>query len=141
MLLGLLTGDGHFTNRGKGEQAAVLNLWGGDRDLSDTVVAYVNAMIAGWAESARSYQVSAVTVPERNLVMIRSVLLTRVLFEMYGITPALKTAVPEIVWRGNEECVKGYLRALFQSDGTVNVIRERKHDLFSAIGIECTITC
>jgi ribonucleoside-diphosphate reductase alpha chain len=29
--------------------------------------------------------------------------------------------VPEIVWRGNEECVKGYLRGLFQSDGTINV--------------------
>ena len=30
-LLGLITGDGHFTNRGKGEQAAVINLWGEDR--------------------------------------------------------------------------------------------------------------
>ena len=27
-LLGLLTGDGHFTNRGKGKEAAVVNLWG-----------------------------------------------------------------------------------------------------------------
>ncbi|MEJ0006526.1 MAG: LAGLIDADG family homing endonuclease [Steroidobacteraceae bacterium] len=119
VLLGLLTGDGHFTNRGKGEQAAVVNLWGGDRALSDTVVAYVNAMIAGWSDRTRNYKVSAVAIPERNLVMIRSVLLTRVLFEMYGINPSLKTAVPDIVWRGNEECVKGYLRGLFQSDGTV----------------------
>ncbi len=121
VLLGLLTGDGHFTNRGKGKQAAVVNLWGGDRDLSDTVVAYVNAMIAGWSEKNRNYRVSAVEIPERNLVMIRSILLTRVLSEMYGVSASLKTAVPEIVWRGNEECVKGYLRALFQSDGTINV--------------------
>ncbi len=34
-----------------------------------------------------------------------------------------KTQVPEIVWRGNEECVKGYLRALFQADGTVNTMK------------------
>jgi len=121
VLLGLLTGDGHFTNRGKGEQAAVVNLWGSDRDLSDPVVAYVNAMIAGWSDRARNYRVSAVAIPERNLVMIRSVLLTRVLYEMYGINPSLKTAVPDIVWRGNEDCVKGYLRGLFQSDGTVNI--------------------
>ncbi|HTY92647.1 MAG TPA: LAGLIDADG family homing endonuclease [Steroidobacteraceae bacterium] len=119
VLLGLLTGDGHFTNRGEGEQAAVVNLWGADRALADGIVATVNALIAGWAENARTYQVSAVTVPERNLVMIRSVMLLRVLQQMYGISPALKTSVPEIVWRGNEECVKGYLRGLFQSDGTV----------------------
>ena len=35
-LLGLLTGDGHFTNRGKGENAAVVNLWGEDRDYAQT---------------------------------------------------------------------------------------------------------
>ncbi|HEY0746604.1 MAG TPA: LAGLIDADG family homing endonuclease, partial [Steroidobacteraceae bacterium] len=67
----------------------------------------------------RNYAVSAVAVPERNLIMIRSVILTRVLAELYGFTAKNKLEVPEIVWRGNEECVKGYLRALFQTDGTV----------------------
>jgi ribonucleoside-diphosphate reductase alpha chain len=119
-LLGLLTGDGHFTNRGKGKGAAVVNLWGGDRAIADTVVTYVNSLIAGFAERPRNYQVSAVAVPERNMVMIRSVILARVLAQ-YGFTVETKLKVPEIVWRGNEECVKGYLRALFQTDGTVNV--------------------
>ncbi len=117
-LLGLLAGDGHFTNRGKGEEAAVVNLWGADRAVADTVVAYVNSLIAGSAESARNYQVGAVAIPQRNLVMIRSVILARVLAQ-YGFTAETKLKVPEIVWRGNEECVKGYLRALFQTDGTV----------------------
>src|SRR3984957_18884360 len=117
-LLGLLTGDGHFTNRGKGKEAAVVNLWGADRAVADTVVAYVNSMIAGFAAIPRNYQVGAVAVPERNLVMIRSVILARVL-EQYGFTADTKLKVPEIVWRGNEDCVKGYLRALFQSDGTI----------------------
>jgi ribonucleoside-diphosphate reductase alpha chain len=120
LLLGLLTGDGHFTNRGKGEQAAVLNLWGTDRRFADTIVAYVNDLLAAVQDGPRNYRVSAVTVPERNLVMIRSVLLARVLAH-YGFTAQTKTQVPEIVWRGNEECVKGYLRGLFQADGTVNV--------------------
>jgi ribonucleoside-diphosphate reductase alpha chain len=119
-LLGLLTGDGHFTNRGKGEQAAVINLWGSDRNYADTVVAYVNSLIAGFAERPRTYRVSAVAVPERNLVMIRSVILARVLMQ-YGFNAHTKLQVPEIVWRGNEECVKSYLRALFQTDGTVNI--------------------
>jgi ribonucleoside-diphosphate reductase alpha chain len=52
--------------------------------------------------------------------MIRSVILARVLTQ-YGFTAETKLKVPEIVWRGNEDCVKGYLRGLFQADGTVNI--------------------
>src|SRR6202040_3863502 len=72
-LLGLLTGDGHFTNRGKGKEAAVVNLWGADRGFADTVVAYINSLIVGYAEAPREYLVSPVAVPKRNLVMIRSI--------------------------------------------------------------------
>jgi ribonucleoside-diphosphate reductase alpha chain len=120
MLLGLITGDGHFTNRGRGEQAAIINLWGLDRTFAQNVVCTINAMIAGISERTRDYQVSAVAVPERNLVMIRSVLLARVL-EKYGFSARTKMQVPEVVWRGSEACVKAYLRALFQTDGTVNI--------------------
>ena len=121
VLIGLLTGDGHFTNRGQEKQAAIVNLWGADREYADTIVEYINYMIAGWAHSKRAYRVTAVEVPDRNLVMIRSVILVRYLAEMCGVTASCKTQVPEIVWRGNEDCVKGYLKALFQCDGTVNV--------------------
>jgi ribonucleoside-diphosphate reductase alpha chain len=120
-LLGLLTGEGHFTNRGKEQRAAVVNLWGQDRDYAAAIVTYVNTLIAGYAQRRRKYSVSAVAVPERNLIVIRSVLLARVL-EQYGFTAQTKLRVPEIVWRGNEECVKGYLRGLFQADGTVNTL-------------------
>ncbi|HSY06965.1 MAG TPA: LAGLIDADG family homing endonuclease [Steroidobacteraceae bacterium] len=119
-LLGLLTGDGHFTNRGRDQQAAVVNLWGEDRAYASAIVAYINTLIAGWSRAPRQYCVSAVEVPERNLVMIRSVILARVL-QQFGFTAQTKLQVPEIVWRGNEECVRGYLRALFQTDGTVNI--------------------
>jgi ribonucleoside-diphosphate reductase alpha chain len=119
-LLGLLTGDGHFTNCGRNNQAAVVNLWGADRALAESVVTTVNGLIAGYAARSRDYRVSSVAVPERNLVMIRSVILARVLAEVCGFTAECKRSVPEIVWRGSEECVKGYLRGLFQSDGTVN---------------------
>jgi ribonucleoside-diphosphate reductase alpha chain len=117
-LLGLLTGDGHFTNRGKNQQAAVVNLWGLDRVFADSIVAYINTLITGYSRAPRGYCVTAVTIPERNLIMIRSVILARVL-EQYGFSAKTKLQVPEIVWRGNEDCVKGYLRGLFQTDGTV----------------------
>ncbi|MGH8192658.1 MAG: LAGLIDADG family homing endonuclease [Rhodanobacteraceae bacterium] len=125
LLLGLLAGDGHFTNRGKGQQAAVVNLWGSDRSFADRVVEHINVLIAGVSEVPRDYRVRAVTIPERNLVMIRSVLLARVL-EHYGFSAATRLRVPEVVWRGSEACVKGYLRGLFQSDGTVNISGHHK---------------
>src|SRR5438876_445812 len=119
VVLGLVTGDGHFTKR-DGQNAAVIQLWGEDRDYATEVVALVNSMIAGWAHRRRQYRVSAVAVPERNLLQIGSVILARAL-EYYGLTAKAKTQVPELIWRGNEDCVRGYLRGLFQTDGTVNV--------------------
>jgi ribonucleoside-diphosphate reductase alpha chain len=126
MLLGLLTGDGHITNRGKGEQAAVINLWGADREYADQVVTYINGLITGVSQSVRDYAVSAVAVPDRNLVMIRSVILARML-KHYGFTAETKVKVPEVVWCGTEDCVKGYLRALFQCDGTVQRSDKNAH--------------
>jgi ribonucleoside-diphosphate reductase alpha chain len=120
MLLGLITGDGHFTNRGNGKEAAIVNLWGEDRVLAPAVTQYVNSMITGAANSQREYTVSAVAVPDRNHVFIRSVILARAL-QHYGFTRESKLQVPEVIWRGSEDCVKGYLRGLFQADGTVNV--------------------
>jgi ribonucleoside-diphosphate reductase alpha chain len=119
-LLGLITGDGHFTNRGQGKEAAIVNFWGKDCSLATHVAEYVNSMIADVSRTKRTYQVSPVAVPERNHVFIRSVILARVL-EHYGFTRQSKLRVPEVIWRGSEACVKGYLSGLFQADGTVNI--------------------
>jgi len=124
VLLGLITGDGHFTNRGLGQEAAIINFWNEDRVLAAEIARTVNGLIAGIAANGREYQVNPVAVPERNHVFLRSVMLARVL-EHYGFTRNTKLHVPEVVWRGSEECVKGYLRALFQSDGTVNAGGDR----------------
>ncbi len=120
VLLGLIAGDGHFTNRGLGKEAAIVNFWGEDRVLAPAVANYVNSLIAGMSQNLRQYTVAPVAVPERNHVFIRSIILARVL-EHYGFTRNTKLQVPEVVWRGTQECVVGYLRALFQADGTVNV--------------------
>jgi ribonucleoside-diphosphate reductase alpha chain len=120
LVIGLITGDGHFTNRGKDEQAAVLNFWGEDRTLATVIAGYVNAMIAGASAVPRDYSVEPVAVPARNHVFIRSVLLARHL-EHYGFSARTKHVVPEVIWRGTEDCVRSYLRALFQTDGTVNI--------------------
>ena len=120
LLLGLITGDGHFTNRGNEQQAAVVNFWGDDRSLAAPVATYINSLIAGRSDTERSYRVRPVAVPERNHVFVRSVLLARFL-EHLDFSARTKHEVPEVVWKGTEECVRGYLRGLFQTDGTVNI--------------------
>ncbi|WP_238995948.1 LAGLIDADG family homing endonuclease [Azotobacter chroococcum] len=122
ILLGLIAGDGHFTHRGKGWQAAIISLWGEERALGEPLAAWVNALTASLGGRRR---VSAVAVPQRNQVFVRSILLARLL-EHYGFTAATRLRVPEVVWRGSEACVRGYLRALFQCDGTVNVSTARQ---------------
>ncbi|WP_275575283.1 LAGLIDADG family homing endonuclease, partial [Methylocucumis oryzae] len=124
VLLGLMTGDGHFTNRGKNQQAAVINLWHDDRELAPRLVAYINQLLQETALIAaggrQRYSVSSVAIPQRNMVMIRSVILARLL-AFYGFNKESKLRVPEVIWQGTEACVKGYLSALFQADGTVNI--------------------
>jgi ribonucleoside-diphosphate reductase alpha chain len=120
-LLGLVAGDGHFTNRGRGKEAVVVNLWGDDRALADRVASFMNVLLAqANLNTVREYSVHPVAVPNRNMVFLRSVAVVRALAH-YGFTAATKHQVPEVVWRGSEACVRGYLRALFQTDGTVNV--------------------
>ena len=119
-LMGLITGDGHFTNRGKGIQAAVISLWGEDQQLGDRVCAIVHQLMGGQSNNQREYQVSPVAVSDRDMTFIRSTVLARVL-NIYGFSGETKLSVPNVVWTGSEECVKGYLQGLFQSDGTVNV--------------------
>ncbi|MGN6528742.1 MAG: LAGLIDADG family homing endonuclease [Burkholderiaceae bacterium] len=125
LLIGLIAGDGHFTNRGRGQVAAAVNLWGEERALAERVAGIVNALIAGTTRGSREYVVKPVAVSARRLVAIRSTLLARVLAE-HGFDASTKLVVPELVWQGTEQCVRGYLQGLFQTDGTVNVSSSRQ---------------
>ncbi|MDS4069831.1 MAG: LAGLIDADG family homing endonuclease, partial [Candidatus Competibacter sp.] len=125
-LIGLITGDGHFTKRSDNQDIVVISLWGEDRHLAEETTAYINNLISTIAKTNRHYKVSPVTVPARNMTTIGSALLARLLEEEYGFTARTKYRVPEVIWRGTEACVKGYLRSLFQMDGTVNVSSSRQ---------------
>ena len=52
LLLGLIAGDGHFTNRGKAQEAAIVSLWNEERALADALCAAVNLLIAGLSARA-----------------------------------------------------------------------------------------
>jgi len=119
-LMGLITGDGHFTGRGKGVQAAVVSLWGEDQSLAEYLCEIIHSLIGGQSSNPREYRVSSVLVPDRDMVFIRSTILARIL-GIYNFNGETKLSVPNVVWTGTEACVKAYLQGLFQADGTVNV--------------------
>lgn len=119
LVMGMIAGDGYLTNKGKGVPSAVINLWGKDRDLAFDFADRINRLISNMkAGNGKKVFISPVEIEPRNMVSLCSRLLGRKLAE-YNFTAATKLRVPEVIWRGKEECVKGYLRALFQADGTV----------------------
>jgi ribonucleoside-diphosphate reductase alpha chain len=122
LLIGLITGDGCFSNRGKGTIAAFVSLWGDDRRFMPRVIEIVNRLV-GETDSTRR-RIGASVAEKRDLETLKSVPLARILAG-YGFEQANKHRVPEVVWRGTEECVKGYLHGLFQADGTVNISGHR----------------
>ncbi|MEZ0227321.1 MAG: LAGLIDADG family homing endonuclease, partial [Planctomycetota bacterium] len=115
-LMGLIAGDGHFCDR-SGHQAAVVALWGDDRRHMPSVLRLVREVVGGRSTSRMA---GSVAVEDRNTENVRSVALAKVLAG-YGFTKDTKLCVPEVVWRGSEECVRGYLQGLFQADGTLNL--------------------
>ena len=122
LIVGLITGDGHFTNRGSSQLAACIGLWGEKQELTNSVTAAINHILATHTLSTvRSPSVSPVRVEERDMVSFRSVALARILEKHYDFGRKNKHRVPEFIWQGSEECVKSYLSALFQTDGTVNI--------------------
>ena len=118
LVLGLITGDGHFTNRGKGAIAASIGLWGEDKELSEQIVAVVNRLIE---PEYKARAITAVEVDSRDMVSIRSVTLAKVLEREFNFNKNTKLSVPSVIWGGTELCVKSYLQGLFQADGTVLV--------------------
>ncbi len=129
LLMGLIAGDGVLSLvRGGRQLRAIVDLWSDQVGLADEVAAciarvvereYAHVAVGGW--SGRS-DLGTVAVqrrgPKARLVSAR---LGRVLAKRYGFTPASKLAVPEVVWRGTRDMVRGYLQGLFTADATVQV--------------------
>lgn len=119
LVIGLITGDGHFS----GERAH-LSFWGDDIPLADKLLPIVDQLknTAKLSENAvrTKYGTSITYVKSRNMCQIKSTLLARLLNDEYHFNAETKLRVPEVIFKGTEECVKGYLQGLFQADGTVS---------------------
>ena len=112
-LLGWLVGDGTLTNK-----TAKLYFYEEDRELSEDFAEYANNTVRD-AEGARDYEIGVVNrSTERNNVETVSSSRLREIAGAHGLTDE-KLQVPEQLFTGKEETVKGFLQGLFSADGSV----------------------
>nr|WP_326838256.1 LAGLIDADG family homing endonuclease [Halobellus salinus] len=120
-VLGWLVGDGHVK---AGEERAVLNFYDEDATVSDAFANDVNEVVreplgnadyeVGVSETARGDDYRGAGAVEQRIRSAR-------LYEYAEATGLVdeKLQVPEAVERGSEEMARGFLRALFSADGSV----------------------
>ncbi|MEF8786603.1 MAG: LAGLIDADG family homing endonuclease, partial [Haloarculaceae archaeon] len=120
-VLGWLVGDGHLKD---GEERAVLNFYDEDAEVSEQFASDVNDIVREPSGNA-DYEVGVNEVSRgddyRGMQAIEQRIRSTRLYEIaeeVGLTEE-KLQVPDVVMRGSEEMARGYLRALFTADGSV----------------------
>lgn len=116
LLLGLLESDGHVH---KGKNRVVLQFNGEDKQtIIDKTLKIVNHIIPKTKSTNNLQEIGYSEIPSRNTKLIQSTRLYAPIVEQLGY---VKGQVPEVIWKGTEDCVVGYLQGLFGMDGTVNI--------------------
>lgn len=116
LLLGLLESDGHIN---KNKNRVVLQFNGEDKQtIINKVLKTVNHILPQTKSTNGLQEIGISEIPSRNTKLIQSTRLYAPIVEQFGY---IKGQVPEIVWKGTEDCVVGYLQGLFGMDGTVNI--------------------
>jgi ribonucleoside-diphosphate reductase alpha chain len=110
LILGWLVADGCA-----GSERAVLHFYADKRALAPV---FQEAVAASIRTSPRYPAPSIVTIPSRNVAIIESTRLLQSLLAE-GFDPLDKHRIPEVIWQGTADTVRGFLQALFTADGTV----------------------
>lgn len=114
-IIGCIEGDGNF-NGDRGE--VTLRFWGEQKYLAYKLLPACSAL-ANTVRSVngREYTTSVVDIEERDSCEITS---GRIADALAEVGYRQKGSVPEVVWRGTRDCVRGYIRGLFATDGQIN---------------------
>ena len=131
LLTGFIAGDGTFSRNHSNRQTAHIDLYNEDMALKDLIFENLKEVIKEYDSLENSINKDEeLKMPgefnhTENSKKIRfsSVKLGRILEEKYNFKKETKLRVPEFIFRGKEDAVKGYLQGLFTSDATVNVIK------------------
>ena len=138
-VLGMMTGDGTFSDS-RGHQHAFIDLWEDDFDISS----WLGDLVADRAQHVKSRQ-NGGREPRRldwcdqcptggdvKKKRIGGIRFNRWLERRLATDPqTLKRNVPECVWQGSEDIVRGYLSGLFFADGSVQASGSAKRETVS----------
>ena len=115
-VLGWLVGDGTMTG-----EKAVLSFFGADAEIATQFAKYVTELTAPITKAPRAYTNEASWIEERREARVQSERLYALALQSGLGAGEAKLKVPTSVLRGSEEMQRGFLQALFSSDGTVHI--------------------
>jgi len=123
-LIGIIAGDGTIYEGWDKKyncknNKVYIRLWGKDNVLIDELVETTNTLIREYGGHYSDTTVKARYIKSKDMYEIKSAVLYRI-FEEFGLL-SIKEEVPEFIFKGTKDFVKGYLQGLFQADGTVNI--------------------
>lgn len=120
-VIGWVEGDGNFS---AGTDKVYLRFWGAQKNLAETFLPWCREVAATMdPQNGHTERFGVIDQAAVDTVCIASPLLGRALAEV-GYRE--KGRVPEVVWRGTKDCVRGYLRGLFAADGQINWSESKK---------------
>src|SRR5262245_15809117 len=119
-VLGWLVGDGTMTC-----EKAVLSFFGADAEIATQFAKYVTELTAPISRAKRAYNNEVSWIEERREARVQSERLYSLALQSGLGAGEAKLKVPTSVLRGGEEMQRGFLQALFSSDGTVHIDAEK----------------
>jgi len=132
-LMGMVSGDGTFSYKeSKGHSIVHIDLYNEDMNLGHGIHKQVDNIIKEYysllPNAHKENFVNLYPKPiqhTKNSQKLRfsNIRLGRIFDEQFNFNGQTKHQVPEVVFKGTKETVKGYLKGLFIADGTVNVIQ------------------
>ena len=118
LVIGMIVNDGFYTSS-NGDDSVVISLWGENKKLSDFLISIIDNITLSINKNLHT--VSTISVPDNDVVFIKSMLLANYLSENYKFDKNNKFKIPDVVWGGSKECVRGYLIGLFQNNGILKI--------------------
>jgi len=124
LILGSFVGDGTLYLETTDRPIMCLDYWG-EYDLCSNILNAVNKKISMFTlqNDIRDYgNISSRTCTEPTKRRIASARLTKYFEQTFGLcVTSLKRQIPEAIWRGSRDMVRGYLAGIFQADGSVQL--------------------
>jgi len=118
LVTGWIMGNGYLTS-----EKATLDFYDKKRSLSKIFEDAVNKLLKENGFDDRPVKVN--TLKDRNCEQITSRRLLKILHK-FGYKD--RNVIPDYIWKGSKECVKGFLRAILSSDGNIINDKEKNYN-------------